>query len=232
MSRDLTGMKVGKLTVIEKTGMRKSGYIVYRCRCSCGNMTELPSYVLTRKHPTKSCGCGLHDSRNKKHGLSDRPGYDSYKSMILRCTDRNNQDYLLYGGRGIKVCERWMESPKNFFDDMGDKPAGKTLDRIDVNGDYCPENCRWATWTEQQNNKRNNFIIDVHGKKMTLSMASREYHIHPTTLIYRIKQGWPIDLALTMTPRISNSVTRKHTLRQLHSGNLINDDDFTRFKQK
>lgn len=145
--------KFTRLVVKCDTGKRtKNRSIVWKCQCKCGNFTEVPTSDLRRKH-TKSCGCLV-----KKHGHSPwrkKPSitYNAWANMIQRCSNSNHKNYKHYGGRGIIVCKRWKEF-KNFLVDMGKKPIGLTLDRIDVNGDYCSKNCRWATWKQQANNKR------------------------------------------------------------------------------
>lgn len=116
--------------------------------------------------------------------------------MISRCTCKNNEAYQNYGGRGIKVCKRWRIF-ENFYLDMGDKPAGKTLDRINNNDDYSPENCRWASPKEQSRNKRNNVWITFGEKTQILTDWANEVGLSPGTLKYRIDAGWPVEKALT-----------------------------------
>jgi hypothetical protein len=128
-------------------------------RCLCGSVIErLPSDVNTGR--VSSCGCwrielGIQrGKKNKTHGMSHSRTYKSWDSMKARCTNSNNQDWNLYGGRGIKVCFAWLTSFESFLKDMGERPLGQTLDRIDPNGDYGPGNCRWATAKEQRMNQR------------------------------------------------------------------------------
>lgn len=129
--------------------------------------------------------------------------------MKRRCLNPNNFAYSRYGGRGITVCDRWLESFENFLVDMGEAPPGMSLDRIDNDGNYKPGNCRWATPLEQGSNKCNNHLIEFEGKTQSLSQWANEYGIQVGTLWYRLKEGWLIEEALTkplMTPQESGSL--------------------------
>jgi hypothetical protein len=156
-AKSLAGQVFGRLTVIEQYGSRQ-GRVNWLCRCDCGTLHEAVSHALTSGH-TKSCGC-LKDERNtstahthgharRKTGLS--PTYQSWRGMRTRCTNPNVKSYKDYGGRGIQICERWKDFG-NFLADMGERPDGRTLDRKNVNGDYEPNNCQWATRKEQAMN--------------------------------------------------------------------------------
>lgn len=117
--------------------------------------------------------------------------YQSWRHMKSRCNNPSNLDYPNYGGRGITVCDRWLNDYDAFFEDMGERPKGFSLDRINNNGNYEPLNCRWATPTEQANNKRNNSILTINGKTQTLSQWAKEKNIHHTVLLYRINARLP-----------------------------------------
>ena len=191
------GHKFGRLTPIRKLRSIKWNEIEWECLCDCGNKTRVRATDLIRGR-TKSCGCLSRDittMRSTIHGSSKRGHVDRlyriYHDMKRRCQKEYRQDYGRYGRRGINVCQEWKNSYETFRDWALSHGYSMelTIDRIDVNGDYCPENCRWATQIEQQNNKRSNHIIEVRGEKMTLAEASRKYGIKYGTLASRIYRG-------------------------------------------
>ena len=146
---DETGQTHGRLLVIQEDTRINKKHAYWSCLCSCGNVVTVYGLKLRSGH-TSSCGC-----LRRKHGFSQTPEYESYQKMMRRCYDPMSENYEFYGGRGIQVCERWRLSIKAFMEDMGPKPNPDcTLDRINVNGDYSPGNCRWADAETQQRNKR------------------------------------------------------------------------------
>lgn len=166
--KDYTGAVFGKITVIERSRVEKKQngtYIAYwLCRCKCGKETYLPTGNFY-KDRIKSCGCLKNVDRHGMSKLNNKhPIYDAWSTMKQRCLNPKNSNYYNYGGRGISVCDRWLESFENFYADMGGKPTPKhSIDRIDVNGNYEPNNCKWATWDEQANNKRSNVMLELKG---------------------------------------------------------------------
>lgn len=200
---DLTGMRFGRLTVIERVENR-GNYAMWRCRCDCGGETITRTSSLKNGH-TKSCGCRQKQIVSKlmtKHGMCKNRLYRIYQHMIRRCTAPNETGYENYGGRGIKVCNDWRNSfavfadwaVKHGYDNM------LTLDRIDVNGDYEPSNCRWATMVEQARNKRDNRILEFAGQSHTMKDWSEILNIPYGLINSRIFRGWSTERTLT-TPR-------------------------------
>jgi len=193
---DLKGRVFGKLTVVGFSHRNKKNYY-WNCICECGGTATIQVGSLKRGE-TKSCGC-IHDFKTKerftKHGLSGTSSYNTWASMIQRCTNNNSDCYENYGGRGITVCDKWLTF-EGFYEDMGDRPNEKTLDRKNVNGNYFKDNCKWATEKEQCNNMRNNVNITYNNKTQTLSQWSVELGIHRGTLNNRLfRSGWPIEKA-------------------------------------
>jgi hypothetical protein len=121
----------------------------------------------------------------KTHGMSKTSTYQVWKDMNGRCRNKNNMSYRNYGGRGIKVCDRWMKF-ENFYEDMGEKPDGRSLDRIDNDGNYCKENCRWATRVEQNNNQRTNTVVEIDKEKHTISEWSRILSVSYSKIMYKM----------------------------------------------
>jgi hypothetical protein len=145
---EMIGSKFSKLTVISLNSKDKNNQNAWYCRCDCGNTIILNTNTLKRGN-TKSCGC-----LRKSNEIYKSREYSSYKAMKERCNNKNHHAYKNYGGRGISICERWLECFENFYNDMGKRPIAKSLDRIDNDGNYNPINCKWSTPAEQNNNKR------------------------------------------------------------------------------
>lgn len=181
----LSGKRFGNILVFNKA-TSKSWY----CKCDCGTLKIIYGSDLT-SGKTKSCGCFRKkvNSSRAVHGMSNTAEYEIWCSMKKRCENKNSAMFRHYGGRGINVCERWKKF-EEFFSDMGPRPCGKSLDRINNNGNYEPSNCRWATATEQCENQRTNRLIYHNGKTCTVSQWSRETGINHSVIRNRLYRGW------------------------------------------
>lgn len=188
-------MKYNRLTV---TSISKSKA---ECVCDCGVVKTIRLHDL-KSGRVKSCGCLLRETssmrakeRSTKHGMFGTRAYNIWDSMMGRCYRPKASGYKNYGGRGITVCDRW-HSFENFYADMGE-PNNLTLDRINSDNNYSKENCRWASYTTQANNRRNNLIIEFNGKKQTLRAWSEELKVSIRKLYSRHYAGWDIERMLT-----------------------------------
>lgn len=165
-------------------------------RCSCGSIKDYRKDCVTLGQ-TKSCGCLRGNPPIKiTHGMAKTPTYQSWASMKNRCNKQTNREYENYGGRGITYDPRW-EKFENFFEDMGERPKGVSLDRINNDGNYCKDNCRWATIFEQMNNTSRNVKLQFNGKHLSVSQWGRILGINVKTISNRIKRGCTVERALS-----------------------------------
>lgn len=216
--RDLTGQVFGRWTVLrfaEIRGPQRTAF--WLCRCECGTQRMVSTAQLCRRYAaSKSCGCLRMDTITK-HGHSDaaKPRrtrtYRTWMGMTRRCRDANCPAFHNYGGRGIKVCQRWRESFVAFLEDMGECPSNlHSIERIDNDGDYCPENCRWATMAEQRRNSRQNLFLEYRGETLTLTDWARRLGMPKSTLFGRLKMGWSVEAALTSPVHTEFASKRRH----------------------
>ena len=196
---DLIGMRFGRLSVIGKTRII-GGRVAWVCKCDCGNKTTTLTTELLRGR-TKSCGCYQKErasAANKTHGHSGTRLYRIWSNMIQRCSNPKNDNYHLYGAKGIAVCDEWKE-----FETFGKWALENgytdalSIDRIDNSKGYSPDNCRWATPQEQTDNRDCTQLVSYNGKTQTLNRWAEETGIPYRKLLWRIHQGWPIERALT-----------------------------------
>lgn len=199
---DLTGQRYGKLTATFFAGKNKHGQTQWLCRCDCGYKTVVTTGHLRSGH-TKSCGCAAIETARKNHtthGMGKTRLYRIWSNIKSRCENPGSSVYERYGGRGITVCDEWRDSFQSFKDwaEENGYKDNLTIDRIDNNGEYSPENCRWATPKEQGNNKRNNHLIEINGETKTLSQWCDLYGLSSDLVKQRInKLGWSPLMAFT-----------------------------------
>lgn len=201
-SINLIGKRFGRLVVIEEAGRDKFGEVQWLCRCDCGN-SKTSSGSRLRKGKCTSCGCYQKEAivrAKKKHGMFGTRIYNIWSSMLQRCTNPNNAKFKNYGGRGISVCDDWSNSFEAFYEwSMSNGYADNlTIDRIDVNGNYEPSNCRWIGMIDQENNRTNNVLITIGGVTKTRTEWCRINGIRPQTACQRIRYGWNEIDAVTM----------------------------------
>ena len=205
---DITGMNFGRLTAVEcvrrggidkVTGKQK--LTLWRCQCDCGSECFVTSNDLRTGH-TKSCGCYRADVHTK-HGLRGVPEYESWSNMVQRTTNPNHDSYPRYGGRGITIDPRWVDSFAAFISDIGRMPnSNMSIERKDTNEGYWAWNCIWADDITQANNRRNNRIVEFNGVKQSLAMWCRQLDLFYRTVRTRLDKGWSVVRALTTpTPR-------------------------------
>ena len=217
---DLTGRRFGRLQVRRRSEQVKHKEPQWLCLCDCGTERVVPGGSL-RGGRTQSCGCwgrevnaerkeqarkarALIPRQAKLPPIADHPLYPTYSAMRQRCGNRNSKGYQRYGGRGITICERWQGTDgfPNFLSDMGKKPSPKhSIDRIDNDGNYEPDNCRWATRSEQSNNSCRNRLVEIGGIRMTLVQASRATKVRYSLLLQRLNRGWSIERAVLTPPK-------------------------------
>lgn len=197
MIKYLIGMKFGLLTCKEKA-YSKNG-ICWLFICDCGNETIKRGYAVTSGESV-SCGCHknrLLKERATKHGKYKTAEYNSWNGAKGRCTNPKNPKYPIYGGRGIKMCERWLNSFESFLEDMGNKPSSDySIERKDTNGDYSPENCRWATRKDQQRNMRNTKFLEFNGELVPIQKLAEDHGINISTVRARLRSGKTLEQSL------------------------------------
>lgn len=209
--KNITGKTFGLLTVTSYHG--KSNHnkprLMWLCQCKCGNTIIRLGQTLVSGH-TKSCGC-LRKNINYKHGHNTKRNrtreYNTWNHMLQRCNNDKNPCYKHYGARGIKVCDRWSDFI-NFIKDMGERPQGTSLERIDNNGNYEPSNCEWATKIDQMNNTRRNKYYKVQGEIYSPKEISIKFSIPLNRFYSRIFRGWQAEDAAKI-PFIPNTA-KKH----------------------
>lgn len=207
--KDLTGAKFNRWTVLRLSRFVRNPSLpecrmpMWECRCDCGTIREVRTCHLVYG-ASKSCGCLREEvtgNRSRKHGESRSAFYRNWEHMKQRCLNASDRNFPNYGGRGITVCKRWLDY-ENFKEDMAPTyQSGLSLGRIDNDGPYSPENCRWETDSQQMNNTRRNVRLTAFGMTKTLSQWARHVGLDVVTLHWRINHGWSVEGALTIASR-------------------------------
>jgi len=214
---DLVGERFGRLVVLERAEDHickggKDRKRRWKCICDCGNITYATTMDL-RKGDTTSCGCRRQETldeftnRHKTHGMTNTRIYGIWKAMRARCTQPNYPQYHRYGGRGISICQEWLDDFMAFYEWAINNGYADDLsiDRIDVNGNYCPENCRWVTNDIQQNNKRTNKYYTYNGETHSIADWARILKLPYKQLCYRLYKGWGFEEAVAIVRNALNN---------------------------
>lgn len=187
LRKDYSGMRFGRLTVGVVVG-KKERKTLWRCQCDCGKTVDVQSHNLNNKR-YRSCGCAVHDLVTT-HGGSKTPLYRVWASAKERCYSEACKQYHDYGGRGIGMCQEWRDDFAAFRRDMGPRPVGASIERVNNDGNYEPSNCVWATKEDQCRNKRNNVWLEIDGVSGIVSDWARYAGVNKGTLMDRLKSGW------------------------------------------
>jgi hypothetical protein len=207
---DLTGRVFGRWEVLGRAQNRANSGAYWLCKCFCGRSKEVARRSLV-SGCSNSCGCLRSELQSASmktekaqqartiHGKTHTKEYKILATMKDRCYNPKNPKYHRYGGRGIKICDSWLESVSNFIADMGLKPEGKSIDRIDNDKSYCKENCRWATYKEQAQNRVTNVNLSYAGTSQCASEWAAQLLVPKSKITQRLKRGWSVEKTLTTT---------------------------------
>lgn len=207
--KNISNQRFGMLTAIKFAYVKNSkAYWEFLCDCGCSAIKQSNSVIYkTIDGATPNCGCMTEKFRRNnspmlRHGMTGHPAHSGWSAMKHRCTNKKNIKWHLYGGKGISICDRWMESFENFWEDMGATwSPGLTLDRIDGNGNYEPSNCRWATKQQQARNTSAARMVMTEFGEMQLCVAAEIAGISGDAICGRIKRGWSVQELLTSSRR-------------------------------
>lgn len=234
VKHNLAGRRFGRLTVVAHH-KEKYKELKWVCKCDCGGEIKALAINLLGGR-TKSCGClrrehaeitAERNRRNATHRRLPKEVYKSWRAMHDRCLNPNHIHYDKYGGRGIKICDRWLNSFEAFRDDMGPRPPGTSLERIDNDGDYEPGNCRWATQVEQSRNTSRVRVLEAFGRKQCLAAWAEEFNLSKDTIARRLRRGWPLEEILN-GPQLSRELAFRsgRKLAEWMKANGYNDRAF------
>lgn len=193
--QSLIGLRFGRWTVLSRAKDYRPGIPAWLCRCDCGKEGVVRAGNL-KAGESRSCGCLNRDihaavciARNRTHGLSKTPTYRTWQAVVDRCCTKSSSTYAKYGAKGVTICDRWRNDFTAFLADMGERPKGLTIDRIDNAKGYEPGNCRWATMRTQQNNRTNNSRIVHNGMDLTVTQWAHALGLDRHTIYRRLKMG-------------------------------------------
>ena len=202
----LQGQRFGRLVALRDVGRSgQSRLRLWLCECECGKMATVASGNLRSGH-TQSCGCIQYErcaeantATKTTHGMTDTLEYATWTAMKTRCLNPNASNYHLYGSRGITICPEWIDSFEAFYADMGPRPSPDySIDRIDNDGPYSPDNCRWATQQEQRRNSRQNVMLTYNGRTMCVVAWAEQLGLGCDAIRYRLRHGWPTEKVLAV----------------------------------
>lgn len=201
-SRDVTGMVFGRLTALEYAGRSKNRSFLWKCRCECGVET-IAMLAKIMSGEKRSCGCLARETSQMQfvthgHTVGKKSStYGIWSQMIQRCRNPKDKSFSKYGARGIRICDRWLRFD-NFLEDMGERPIGMSLDRIDNEGNYEPGNCRWADDKAQARNRRSTIFLEYQGKRVPAAELAERHGIPARRLESRVLRfGWSVERALS-----------------------------------
>lgn len=211
--KQISGIRFGRLTVLELSENHPTMGTKWTCKCDCGTIKDVWAKHL-RSGATKSCGClsvdvSIQQSITggsaviRKHGMAGTPEFHAWAAMKSRCLNKNSKNYKHYGARGIAVCQRWLDSFNNFLSDMGPRPSDKkSVDRIDNNKGYSPDNCRWADCLQQSRNRSCSVFLTHNGEKKSIEEWASITGIRRPTIWSRLSRGYSDSMALTKPLRV------------------------------
>lgn len=212
---DMTGKQIWKLRILRLMDKKANKPARWECACECGTVFVTDGTSI-RAGRTKSCGCltRYKGGKRMRNGEYKTPTYRIWTGMLSRCNNKNDKKAHLYHNKGITVCERWHDF-HNFLADMGERPAGMSIDRIDGSKGYSPDNCRWADAKTQGNNTNANVVLNHKNESLTVSQWAERVGIKQNTIIYRLRRGWSASDAIT------KPVESKFNTRYLQSNELL-----------
>lgn len=230
MALDLTNKRFGKLIAVEKVGKDKARNILWRCKCDCGNEVIVTACELNRGH-CRSCGCYQKErasEANKIHGKSHTKLHYVWTDMLKRCENPSHHAYKWYGGKGVNVCDEWKEfiAFEKWALENGYK-EGLTIDRIDVNGNYCPENCRWATRKQQSNNLSTCVFFEFMDERLNITQFCEKYKVSPSNFYKKARNNICIETLMDCIATSKSRITDEEWKRLCEGYKTITGEEYS-----